>query len=473
MSGGGSAESPKRNKKQVQHAKKPQLITTVEPPQLIVPKSKYEGYKHPLPVCVERTAIADLMDETKKRDGVDFQMENDGTSTPALSDEFRDFVEFELSAFSIYLPGDNLHNPFEMRGLQHLTTKVGHSNFFLDGILSVGNIRRYVQGVPFKVCSLGNYGEDIHTVGSNIWIQSNWNSKTDIYYRLQDPASEYSRYHDGFLWLADLAKHFVDYCQASEQPVSVHNFRADFSVWMKGLHDSSPAFQTWFQKYDHLDFRRAVAANIGFLYKETFGFNRELCSQPIFNELLELDAIPKHSIKERKTIVTPYVYDCFKEIRFGHHLESINFFNASAPQRSVQAEALHFTSDTSTSKLVWNSLPKPPKDHKLGLRNSPDLGSKRRRIDSIKAGDVLSVTKDGDGSVWKDEISRWRKSVDDCWYVFVQKVHLEDGERSFDALWLYKPADTSCAKMKYPFPNELFLSDNCTCTKARITENCE
>jgi DNA (cytosine-5)-methyltransferase 1 len=33
----------------------------------------------------------------------------------------------------------------------------------------------------------------------------------------------------------------------------------------------------------------------------------------------------------------------------------------------------------------------------------------------------------------------------------------------------YKPSDTSCAKMKYAFTNEFFMSDNCTCKNGKIT----
>ena len=43
--------------------------------------------------------------------------------------------------------------------------------------------------------------------------------------------------------------------------------------------------------------------------------------------------------------------------------------------------------------------------------------------------------------------------------------------RSFDIIWLYKPSDTTCAKMKYPYRNELFLSDNCSCDTHRIEED--
>jgi hypothetical protein len=45
-----------------------------------------------------------------------------------------------------------------------------------------------------------------------------------------------------------------------------------------------------------------------------------------------------------------------------------------------------------------------------------------KKVMNIMAGEVLSVTIDGSGSVRKAEVSRW-KAADDCWYVYVQDIH--------------------------------------------------
>ena len=47
-------------------------------------------------------------------------------------------------------------------------------------------------------------------------------------------------------------------------------------------------------------------------------------------------------------------------------------------------------------------------------------------------------------------------------------------ERRFDVIWLYQPEDTPCCEAKYPWPNELFLSNHCTCDQgvgAKVAEN--
>lgn len=457
------------------HPRRPSILNSEQASQLIYPRSQYKGYAPPLPICKERVALQELLKETKRLKSAHSQTKA-SRSTVTTDD---DYVEIKLSTFSVYLP-DNPHHPFELRGLQHLASKSGHSYFLFDGILSVGNVYHYVQGVPFKVCSIGNYGQDVHEVGSDIWVQSDFNDKSNVYYRLGVPSSEYARYHEGFLWLADLAKHFVDYCQACERPVSVQNFRSDFSQWIQETHKESSNFRTWYQKYQSADFRRAVAHNVNFLFKESLGVDDGLRSQPIWGELLEKDAIPQQPLKESKTVVTPYIFECFKHLRFGHHLKPVDPANIVEYRRDSQTKALDLTSSSAARRPVVE-LPSlrrvgvlPPKLTKA-LASETHTAAERliqrqRRIKAIKVGDVISVTKDGEDSKWKDEISQW-KVADDCWYVLVQQVHVgRNGERSFDGIWLYKPSDTACAKMKYPFANEIFLSDNCTCSQSRIAE---
>jgi hypothetical protein len=89
------------------------------------------------------------------------------------------------------------------------------------------------------------YGEDIHDVGDNIWIKCTFLAKSNIYYCLKSPATEYTRFYHEFLWSANLAKHFVDYCQWAtqrESKVSVFDFRTDFSRWLRKRHGMSPSF---------------------------------------------------------------------------------------------------------------------------------------------------------------------------------------------------------------------------------------
>ncbi|KAH8880349.1 hypothetical protein GQ53DRAFT_604392, partial [Thozetella sp. PMI_491] len=87
----------------------------------------------------------------------------------------------------------------------------------------------------------------------------------------------------------------------------------------------------------------------------------------------------------------------------------------------------------------------------------------------VSIGDVISTCRDSEmtGTKWKKESSVGAVD-DDRWFGLVQKVHVsKQGHRSFDVIWLYRPADTPCGRMKYPWPSELFLSDHCSCEEGR------
>ncbi|KAH6721183.1 hypothetical protein BKA61DRAFT_699632 [Leptodontidium sp. MPI-SDFR-AT-0119] len=420
-------------------------------PQSIKPNSKQEGFTPPLPPSTEKVAVQDLQEKCNQSNVRKPSCEPLASCLPL---EGKSFIEFELSDFSIYLPNNKYH-PFAMRGLQHLGVKSGSTKYLFDGVLSVGDRCHYVRDVPFKLRSIGNYGEDLHK-----------------------PSAEYARYHAEFLWLADFAKHFVDYCEASGHPITLHRFRRDFYQWLKKTHQTSSTFRTWFKKYNSQDFRSAVSANIGFLFLESMGIDQDLNSLPVWSEVMLRDIVPIQRIEEEKTIVTQYVYDCFKDIRFGHHLKVIpssfdqayQGYPAMKPAASIGIDS----QQTTLENVQPGGIPTESRFKEGAAATTSPVNSSVGRstlIKDIKVGDVLSVTKDGCQSVWKDEISKW-KVADDCWYVYVQKVHrIDDGESTYDAIWLYKPSDTSCAKMKYPYPNELFLSDNCTCSKPRIAAN--
>ncbi|KAL2072424.1 hypothetical protein VTL71DRAFT_11767 [Oculimacula yallundae] len=411
-----------------------EAVAGVQTSQQVKPASQRRDFAPPLPSSTEEVAVRDLREHYN------------GTSGTGISLEDKDYTEFELLDFSIYLPNNKYH-PFAMRGLQFLGARVGNTKYLFDGILSFGDKHHYVQGVPFKLRSIGNYGPDLHDVDSQIWIESERNLGSNTFYRLASPSAEYRRFHDEFLWLANLAKHFVDYSLASEHPLVLNDFRGDFCQWLQKTHSQSSAFTSWLAQYNSQDFRSAVSVNINFLYSESMGIDRDLESHPIWKEVMTKDFVPFQKIEEKNTIVTPYVYDCFKDIRFGQYLKAL-----PSQLTGMPAGPAPIHSQSNTVSAPSNEFPI----------------ERKRFMDSIKAGDVLSVTTDGSNSAWKDEISRW-KAADDCWYVYIQKVYnIADRETTFDAIWLYKPSDTSCAKMKYPYPNELFMSDNCTCSSPKI-----
>ena len=422
-------------------------LDSIRSADFVYPPSLYEGYIPPMDPSKEREVIRDFMEE----------IERQKSGAPTISGD-KDFVEFDLNDFSIYLPESVVFYPGTMTGLQNLATKSANSWYCFDGILSLGQQKHYVQRVLFKVCSIGNYGREIDSVGDEIWIQSERNQHSDIYYRLRAPSDKYRRYHDGFVWLANLAKHFVDYLEhvsGRHMEVSIHNFKADFACWLEKTHGTSPIYQAWYMQYDRRDFRGHISANIDFLWKETNGISEELLRHPIWKEVKSMDFIPMQKMRANRTVVTPYVYDCFKHLKFGDQLSEVDPSSKVQCRRKSLGRTQRLTTDVSTATCPPTVKPQLPFDKK-----------------SIAIGDVVGVPMDDKGtSLWKDEPSKW-KTADDCWYVLVQGIHLDKGgRRSFDIIWLYKPSDTTCAKMKYPYNKELFLSDNCSCDTHRIEED--
>lgn len=95
--------------------------------------------------------------------------------------------------------------------------------------------------------------------------------------------------------------------------------------------------------------------------------------------------------------------------------------------------------------------------------NSTCQGSRDIFKGQIYPGDVVGVSADPkEARLWSGD--------DDIWYVYVQGVKHSGGRQILKVIWLYKPADTLCKAGKYPFDNELFISDHCNCkNKAGLT----
>ncbi|AEO67982.1 uncharacterized protein THITE_2155132 [Thermothielavioides terrestris NRRL 8126] len=288
---------------------------------------------HPLLPVFDSWPVTDHADDAVEAQGIAAKSE---------------FVEFELDAFCFYI--DNSIYPCEMRPLQHMATRFGHDQFYFDGVLSIGGVKHYVQKIRVAELPIGNYGTSNATVQGQIWVRSELNKKREIYYRLTKPSSEYARFYTPFLWVADLAKHIVDYSAAMLErgrQVGLGSFESDFIRWLSETHGEASQFRHWRRKH--------------------------------------------------------------------------------------------------------------PSDDYLG--------------------DTISTPRDGETTTdtkWRSMVSKGAVE-DNRWFGLVQKVHVAgNGSRSFDVIWFYRPVETPCCMMKYPWPNELFLSDHCTCedgAQVRVKEH--
>jgi DNA (cytosine-5)-methyltransferase 1 len=74
----------------------------------------------------------------------------------------------------------------------------------------------------------------------------------------------------------------------------------------------------------------------------------------------------------------------------------------------------------------------------------------------IRQGDVVCTSPNANDN--------WKRSKSEVWYAYVSGLHTDKkGHTTLDVLWLYEPSDTTLGDAYYPFHNELFLSDNCSC----------
>lgn len=306
------------------------IVVEIPRSTLTQPRSLFRGFIPPATESRERDAITALLEVAKSQG----PLENG-------------YAEFELDDFAIYFTSGLYPN--ELKPLQHLATRQASDNFYFDGVLSRGAKRFYLKKIPFRQLPIGNYGVEEHTVGDQIWIRSQFNEikEHEIYYKLKSPSAEYVRFYEPFLWIADLAKHVLDYCHYLKEQrgrAVLYDFKSRFSIWLRGKHWGSTAFERWHSANRSSDFRSAIIANINFIWKEAHGLNPTVTTwHTIWDEVkslnryepnIALGGVPldKKSIgngwmKPRRdgqilpTVVTPYVYDLFVHMLFGNVLK--------------------------------------------------------------------------------------------------------------------------------------------------------
>ncbi|KAL2163499.1 hypothetical protein VTH06DRAFT_5557 [Thermothelomyces fergusii] len=437
------------------------------PSTLVHPKSQYQGYEPPFPPTRESDAVLSLLKLAQSRGE-------------------KGYVEIELESFSFYI--NSAVYPYEMRPLQHMTTRIGHDQFYFDGVLRLGDTRRYVQGVEVAELPIGNYGTAHATVRGQIWARSRLNSDRDVYYLLTRPSKEYDRFYAPFLWVADLAKHVVDFSAAMLDrgcPVRISSFEAHFMSWLRQTHGKSAEFRRWRAKHPSDDYRTSVAANIDFIWKEINGVlgQKKALSMPLFQETIfftkykptvlpPLPMVVRGEERVAPTIVTPYIEECFGHMAIGRILKAIEYPTA---RQGISPPARQRLDVSGTGRPQAQALPERLPSSKR-TRTSEACFIPLDAIERIKVGDTISTPRDGEttDTRWRNMASKG-SAKDDRWFGLVQRVHVaKDGSRSFDVTWFYRPAETPCCVMKYPWPNELFLSDHCTCLegyRSRVKEH--
>ncbi|KAL9094400.1 MAG: hypothetical protein Q9165_003250 [Trypethelium subeluteriae] len=413
-------------------------LDCVRPSQLVFPKSQYEGWEPPQEPVPELEAIWALEEELVGH------AVHKGSASPSDRIE-EEYTVFALSDFSIYRPeygtGAN-----ESVSLHRLRVSYGDNDLFFDGIISMANIRQYVQRVLFSKVTIEGYGKDSRI--SEICIQSTAGASKNIWYSLGEPAEEYRRYHEAFLWIAEFAKQFLDYLH---HYLSVHleDLRSDFYHWLRSRSSLELRPTRWLSEYGRQDFRQAFINYSGFLWKEAYSVDKDAINQPIWFEAdpRQLHAIKEEPFEEDMTVVTPFAYECFKHMYFQHFLKRQEITNPTVFRTyQLRISAMRFT------KLGSNST----------IAQGKETSHKRFFDDRIRVGSVIAIERDRD-SDWKDKSSTW--------YAYVQGIthdRRHGHQLSLNVIWLYRPGETILSKGVYAWEKELFFSDHCNCGDADL-----
>ncbi|KAM0714216.1 hypothetical protein Q7P37_010003 [Cladosporium fusiforme] len=385
----------------------------------------------------------------------------------------------ELENYSIYRKPDGFR-AMDLCTLDRLQAGRGVDSLCFSGTLSNGRAKVAVKDVEFSTLAIDGYGDnDCNTMSDKICIQSRRASLHNVWYRLGRPSTEYIGFFKPFLWLATFTKFFVDFLIAKQDAsITLSLFRSTFTPWLIMQYGSYSYFQSWHRECGlQKDFGTSVAAFALFLYKECYSIDdpqSRLLQQPIWHEIdpLNLKAIKRQPLDDdMRTVVTPFVYRCFQDMYFASHLrlrkphlEVLERIAALKKQRCLTPWDAESTARPDIDIVQQASDQQPSDDiHQNtdpSTESGPDPPSSQPLID-VQQGDVVCVEPNAERD--------WKDSKSTIWYAYVQAAYQDQsGNKKLDVIWLYEPSDTTIGDGFYPFKNELFFSDNCSCGRDAI-----
>lgn len=283
--------------------------------------------------------------------------------------------------------------------------------------------------MPFDAISIGNFEDlQVSSVESNVWIASARSKKANVFYRLGTPDAAYARFHDPFLWTTNLVKHVADFLHYHKR-VKIHDLKSAFHTWLLQTHGHDPIFTEWLRAFNDTDFRRVIAIQTDCLRSQVETLGGDYHKHPLWSELTCVN-IPKHPLPIgtiAKTIVTPYMYSCFKHMWFGKMIQPVEPLDAP---RQFSFQATH-------TAFVTRRL------------------SERIYRGKVCPGDVVAIKPD------QAAVTVWKKNTAPLWYFYVRKIKVMKRSNKIHGLWLYNSSDTTLSTAKYPHPDELFLSTHC------------
>jgi DNA (cytosine-5)-methyltransferase 1 len=190
-----------------------------------------------------------------------------------------------------------------------------------------------------------------------------------------------------FLWLADFTKHFVGYVDHRSDMSSrskLHDFRSDFHAWLAAEYQDNWRFKAWHKMFNYQkDFRSVITANYEYLWKESVAVHEQIRDCCLWKEVdaKALSAVPLQPLKAANTVVTPYIYDCFKDMYFARAME---------PQQPADDVALASLTRSKAFEALANMSEIIPDSESLAHVPPVDTGGRIH----ITTGDVVQIEKD-------------------------------------------------------------------------------
>lgn len=428
-----------------------QKLECVSIPPLLVPRSLYSGWKHSLPVFDERSALSRVLEAQTGGDG----------QTETLG-----FHDILVEDFVIYRPDDHKYYPGQMVTLDNIVSNRDGCQYLLDGVLRCGEVATYVEAMEIDIDAVSIDGfEDIevHSVQDMTYLQTivcarRRHQALECWYHLGKPSKQYQDLHLKFLWVADLAKHVIDYLNwryhlsGDSSMVHLNEFQHNFLERLIGWHGEDLNFQKWLRWYGKMDFKIALNRHREFIFSRAYNLRSHYLKHDLWSELMVRPTAPKGRPVE-DTIVTPYIRHCCRLMEWSHVLDSRAMSKSVMLDRQLRAESLGFSSNAVnfSEANMAGEIPNTA----LALETAAESGS----FTDVSAEEALNRFAIVRVKQTKRKGYHYLYS-----FVYVQDIARKHCQTQLKVIFVHLPSETICRDAYYPHGNELFLSDTCNCS---------
>ena len=402
------------------------------------------------------------------------------------SDSESDFEELELTDFAMYRDIGHKPHSGKLESLQ--TIAIERDGFCVSGKIHLDGTTESVHNLEIYAVSISGYGErNLCTTRGQIWVQTfDGRRRGEVWYKLIDPAPEYKEIWQSSQWVADFAKHFLDFLAESDNDAStLDNFRTEFIEKLTQWHGDRSEFQDWHLRCGNLiDFRKHLARFAPFLKHQACNTTEDTSdgSQcPIFRNSVwwaicpgflqsdpywelpegERDYLSSSSPLE-DTVVTPNVAKCFA-----------SSFPAWAPRGLKILKAIDYTQPTThfrQQRLQEEGLPDKlayPQDQNFRIHGQQNLTFGALELERVAQNGITAPVL-GDELTMKVVICRRGDHRTETTHQYALVMGIKEGGTRLRVCWLTLPSHTNSVKEAfYPIGNELFISKECNCEIVR------